>query len=530
MASRKRQSPDEDEAEKLNPAKRQKRSSIGTQVVVLDASMDDDDGDNNIILANPSSSRDGRGGRGGSSRGRASSIAARSSGTSREDIAAATEEDPSHPSSPSNRGRPRGRPRGSVRGRGPLRPVTYPRPDIPFGFMAADAKEPPSSHDEVDIIGVGLVGASSAARAGSVDIVDENSYDEKNENVNTYHNNEIDEQQRGEQDVEGQNDDGDDNNDDNNDNDDDRSDDDDDDRQEGEGEEDRDDNEAPGGIDYRTSGHTTDAAVAVAAAANKPYRGPSSHASLAHSNVTSFYPQASPLYPTAGNPFDPGLAVGMPSLFPSPPSYDLMHLGMDYRTVLSTLDDDLAKTLRMGPSPHLPPDIAAAALDTLQHQKGKRESRGLRHFSLRVCDKLSRVKQTTYNEMANVLVAESSYFHHLAQIERKALFRTLAANVGGEDDDDNDGFDERNIRRRIYDALNVLMAMDVLTKHKKKVTWRGLPLVYDTSAAENIYVSTLDRVQKKVCPIDNPTDSSGSYYYTLILSPFPSFMLVRLRS
>lgn len=28
---------------------------------------------------------------------------------------------------------------------------------------------------------------------------------------------------------------------------------------------------------------------------------------------------------------------------------------------------------------------------------------------------------------------------------------------------------------RVYDALNVLMAMDIITKEKKNIMWRGLP-------------------------------------------------------
>lgn len=36
-------------------------------------------------------------------------------------------------------------------------------------------------------------------------------------------------------------------------------------------------------------------------------------------------------------------------------------------------------------------------------------------------------------------------------------------------------FDEKNIRRRIYDALNVLMAMDIIIKEKKQIQWKGLP-------------------------------------------------------
>lgn len=37
------------------------------------------------------------------------------------------------------------------------------------------------------------------------------------------------------------------------------------------------------------------------------------------------------------------------------------------------------------------------------------------------------------------------------------------------------GYDEKNIRRRVYDALNVLMAMDIISKDKKEIQWKGLP-------------------------------------------------------
>jgi len=39
----------------------------------------------------------------------------------------------------------------------------------------------------------------------------------------------------------------------------------------------------------------------------------------------------------------------------------------------------------------------------------------------------------------------------------------------------DDKKDDKNIRRRVYDALNVLMALDVITKEKKDITWRGMP-------------------------------------------------------
>lgn len=36
-------------------------------------------------------------------------------------------------------------------------------------------------------------------------------------------------------------------------------------------------------------------------------------------------------------------------------------------------------------------------------------------------------------------------------------------------------YDQKNIRRRVYDALNVLMAMNIISKEKKEIKWLGLP-------------------------------------------------------
>lgn len=62
--------------------------------------------------------------------------------------------------------------------------------------------------------------------------------------------------------------------------------------------------------------------------------------------------------------------------------------------------------------------------------------------------------RTTYNEVADELVAEMS--------------RIEMANKNGQ-------YDEKNIRRRVYDAINVLMAMDIIQKEKKEILWKGFP-------------------------------------------------------
>lgn len=82
-------------------------------------------------------------------------------------------------------------------------------------------------------------------------------------------------------------------------------------------------------------------------------------------------------------------------------------------------------------------------------------ARGLRHFSMMVCQKVEEKGTTTYNEVADELVKK-------VVAERRQ-------------EDPNGSFDQKNIRRRVYDALNVLMAMDIISKQKKEITWKGLP-------------------------------------------------------
>eukprot|EP00252_Welwitschia_mirabilis_P021111 TRINITY_DN5314_c0_g2_i1.p1 TRINITY_DN5314_c0_g2~~TRINITY_DN5314_c0_g2_i1.p1 ORF type:complete len:399 (-),score=97.45 TRINITY_DN5314_c0_g2_i1:325-1521(-) len=83
--------------------------------------------------------------------------------------------------------------------------------------------------------------------------------------------------------------------------------------------------------------------------------------------------------------------------------------------------------------------------------------RGLRQFSMKVCQKVESKGRTTYNEVADELVAEFS--------------NPSNAHVSP----DQQQYDEKNIRRRVYDALNVLMAMDIISKDKKEIQWKGLP-------------------------------------------------------
>lgn len=95
--------------------------------------------------------------------------------------------------------------------------------------------------------------------------------------------------------------------------------------------------------------------------------------------------------------------------------------------------------------------------------------KGLRHFAIRVSRKVEQKGVTTYNEVADELVAE----------ERSIRQRDLAAqgtNPNGVGDITTVLIDEKNIRRRVYDSLNVLMAMGIIAKEKKLISWQGLAM------------------------------------------------------
>ncbi|XP_072361921.1 transcription factor Dp-1-like isoform X4 [Scyliorhinus torazame] len=92
-----------------------------------------------------------------------------------------------------------------------------------------------------------------------------------------------------------------------------------------------------------------------------------------------------------------------------------------------------------------------------RNKKGEKNGKGLRHFSMKVCEKVQQKGTTTYNEVADELVAEFSNTNNQ------------------ESGSDEQGYDQKNIRRRVYDALNVLMAMNIISKEKKEIKWIGLP-------------------------------------------------------
>lgn len=106
--------------------------------------------------------------------------------------------------------------------------------------------------------------------------------------------------------------------------------------------------------------------------------------------------------------------------------------------------------------------------------------KGLRHFSMKVCEKVQQKGVTSYNEVADELVAE---------------FSEQSQSVSATDQ----SYDQKNIRRRVYDALNVLMAMNIISKEKKEIKWVGLPT---NSAQECKYLEEekserIERIRQK---------------------------------
>lgn len=102
-------------------------------------------------------------------------------------------------------------------------------------------------------------------------------------------------------------------------------------------------------------------------------------------------------------------------------------------------------------------------------RKQDKTGKGLKHFSMKVCEKVKSKGSTTYNEVADELVTEFSSDPSIAR-------QPFEGSMLGE----SEPFDQKNIRRRVYDALNVLMAINVISKEKKDIRWIGLP----TNAAQ----------------------------------------------
>ncbi|XP_031554863.1 transcription factor Dp-1-like [Actinia tenebrosa] len=115
---------------------------------------------------------------------------------------------------------------------------------------------------------------------------------------------------------------------------------------------------------------------------------------------------------------------------------------------------------------------------------GDKSGKGLRHFSMKVCEKVQQKGTTSYNEVADELVREfSDPEKHLSPTDQ--------------------AYDQKNIRRRVYDALNVLMAMNIISKEKKEIRWIGLPTnsAQECQQLEEEKKDRQDRIRQKTAQL-----------------------------
>nr|XP_033815608.1 transcription factor Dp-2 isoform X2 [Geotrypetes seraphini] len=113
--------------------------------------------------------------------------------------------------------------------------------------------------------------------------------------------------------------------------------------------------------------------------------------------------------------------------------------------------------------------------ESKRSRKGDKNGKGLRHFSMKVCEKVQRKGTTSYNEVADELVSE---------------FTTSSSHLAGDG-----AYDQKNIRRRVYDALNVLMAMNIISKEKKEIKWIGLP-TNSAQECQNLEIEKQKRMER----------------------------------
>ncbi|XP_071838287.1 transcription factor Dp-1-like isoform X2 [Apostichopus japonicus] len=130
-------------------------------------------------------------------------------------------------------------------------------------------------------------------------------------------------------------------------------------------------------------------------------------------------------------------------------------LTQSVNTPQSTSSDWGSATKRRGE----PTELDFGNGGTGKRKRREKEGKGLRHFSMKVCEKVQAKQVTSYNEVADELVREFTAPHQQSPISPS----------------EQSQYDQKNIRRRVYDALNVLMAMNIISKEKKEIRWIGLP-------------------------------------------------------
>jgi len=124
-------------------------------------------------------------------------------------------------------------------------------------------------------------------------------------------------------------------------------------------------------------------------------------------------------------------------------------------------------------------DIDFDAFSDVKRRKTEKGGKGLRHFSMKVCEKVQAKGSTSYNEVADELVNELTDPRCTSPTDQQ--------------------YDQKNIRRRVYDALNVLMAMNIISKEKKEIRWLGLPTnsIQEANGLEMDKSKRMERIKAK---------------------------------
>ena len=135
-----------------------------------------------------------------------------------------------------------------------------------------------------------------------------------------------------------------------------------------------------------------------------------------------------------------------------------------FRTEVGPCDNGAFKTvaLQRGQSDNPNTLVRGGAIPDRTPTKGECPSisspstKGLRNMSVKICQEVKEKGKTTCTAVADELI----------QVIKKEQ-----EEIGGRDKN----CDEKNVRRRVYDALNVLEAVNVITKNSKDISWKGMP-------------------------------------------------------
>jgi hypothetical protein len=196
-----------------------------------------------------------------------------------------------------------------------------------------------------------------------------------------------------------------------------------------------------------------------------PRRGrPATATNSSHRTIAALQPAATVMKRTAGKV----MAHLTPKLSAAPEARSLFYAAVNKASPSPHRSASAAAFYgTVDPSSAHPDKDAAAAAAKNPIDKG------LRHFSAKVSAKVEEKGCTTYNEVADELVREFDF--------------------------DLEKCDHKNIRRRVYDALNVLMAIDIIQKDKKEIRWLGLPNqnVDDLRALEGERAAIQQRIAEK---------------------------------